>query len=402
MNLLYIESLLSYLRRNKKRTFISIAGIALGVLSLVAMSGLSGAMTKDTLRQLGKFGTRMIIAAPGDLVVIGHKSAQIGAVHTLTLSDAEAVRQKIAGVEEVSALKSANAQVQTRKMGKPANIMGVDATFIGMMDMALACGRGLLREDVTFRRKVAVLGSRSTKDFFDGECPVGEMIDIAGVPVRIVGVLKPRGSVGMEDYDAMVLLPLPVVSRLIDRSDWLDGIFILSRDEALNGEVIAQTRGLLRMRHGKKDFTVMDYEAASGSGVQMEHLFSVLSIIVAAIAYSVGALGIVAIMALSMYERLIEIAVKRVVGATRRDIFIQFLFESTLLSLAGALLGAAVAVTVVLSVEVLAGWPLYLPWGMLLFSMALSALIGVAGSIYPARRAMKFEPVKILKIYEAV
>ncbi len=400
MNLLYTDALVSYLRRNKRRALISIAGIALGVFSLVIMSGISGAMSKNTLKELGRFGTRMIIAAPGELFVVGHKSAQIGEVHTLSLQDAKAIEQKIDGVEEVSALKSLNAQVKTPKMGKSANIMGVEPQFLDMMDLKTACGRGLVKEDLAQRRKVAVLGSRSVKDFFDTGCPIGETIEVFGVPVRVVGALKPRGSVGMEDYDATILLPLPVVVTFAGGSDWLDGIFILSRSEAVNETVIKQTRELLGVRHGKKDFTVMDYEAATGSSAQMEHLFFVLSIIVAAIAYSVGALGIVAIMALSIYERLIEIAIKRVVGATRRDLFFQFLFESTTLSLAGALLGAAVAAAVVVSVELIAGWPLYIPWGVLLLSMLLSGLIGIAASIYPARRAMKMEPVRILKMYE--
>ena len=170
----------------------------------------------------------------------------------------------------------------------------------------------------------------------------------------------------------------------------------------MNGEVIEQTKALLLARHGKKDFTVMAYEEAAGSTAEMEHLFSILSIIVAAIAYSVGALGIVAIMALSMYERLIEIAIKRVVGATRRDLFYQFFFEATFLALAGAAIGALAAVTVVFGVEAIAGWPFYLPVRTLLLAIALSMGIGILASIYPARRAMHLEPVKILKLYEEV
>ncbi|WP_201352622.1 ABC transporter permease [Hydrogenimonas urashimensis] len=402
MKWLYTEELFRYLQRNRKRTFISIAGIALGVFSLVVMSGISGAMTKKTLEELGKFGSRLVIAAPGDLVVFGHKRAQIGTVHTLNLADADAIAEKIPHVGDVSPLRAVTLPTESEKHAQPESVMGVSPSFTRLLDLEPACGRGLIPQDLRSLRKVAVIGSRIAADFFEDSCPIGKMLTISDIPFRVIGVLAPRGSVGMEDYDSTILVPVSVAQRLLSRSDWLDGIYILTDSEAFNEEVIAQTEALLRVRHGKKDFTVMAYEAAAGTTADMEHLFSVLSIIVAAIAYSVGALGIVAIMALSMYERLIEIAVKRVVGATRRDLFFQFFFESTMLALSGAMMGAIAATVVVFGVEAAAGWPFYLPVGTLFLSMALSVGIGILASLYPARRAMHFEPVTILKLYEEV
>jgi putative ABC transport system permease protein len=397
---LYIEELWRYLGRNRKRTFIAIAGIALGVLSLVLMSGISGAMRAKTLTELGKFGSRIIVVSPGELVVLGHKTAQIGTVHTLTQNDAHAIVQKIDGVASASVLKNGTLPVSTRRRAESSNVMGVEPSFVTLMDLELACGRGLLKEDEQKLRKVVVVGSRIASDFFGDSCPAGEKLTIADIPFRVVGVLAPRGSVGMEDYDRTILVPFSVMQRLLTPGDWLDGIFLLSAKVSKNDMVISQTSQLLKRRHGKKDFTVMGYEEASGTSAQMEHLFSILSVIVAAIAYSVGALGIVAIMALSMYERLIEIAIKRVAGATRRDLFFQFFFESTILSLAGALFGAVVALLLLVIIEIAAGWPLFFPFGTLLFSIFLSMLIGIVASLYPARRAMGLEPVKILKMYE--
>ncbi|WP_456323564.1 ABC transporter permease [Hydrogenimonas sp.] len=400
MKWLYAQELWRYLDRNKKRTFIAIAGIALGVLSLVLMSGISGAMREKTLHELGKFGSRIIVVAPGEVVSLEHKTAQIGMVRTLKNSDAIAIAQKIDGIESVSMLRSDMLLVSTKKRAEPSNVMGVEPTFVSLMDLKVAHGRGLLDEDCAKMRKVAVIGSKVAADFFPDSSAVGKIMTIANIPFRIVGVLAVKGSVGMEDYDHTILVPIKLMQKLLSPSDWLDGIFILSKDSTMNKKVIAQTSALLGLRHGKKDFTVMGYEAASGTSAQMEHLFSVLSVIVAAIAYSVGALGIVAIMALSMYERLIEIAIKRVAGATRRDIFFQFFFESTILSLSGAIFGGGVALLFLVVVEIFARWPFYIPFEMLLFSISLSVFIGILASLYPARRAVALEPVKILKMYE--
>ena len=402
MKRLYLDELLRYLRQNRKRTFISILGIALGVLSLVLMSGISGAMMKQTLSELGKFGTRIVIVSPGELIVFGHKSTRIGAVQTLRRRDLRALVEKIEGIEAASPLRSSTLNLESGRLSRSGEVMGVDQAFAPLMDLDPACGRGLRSKDITEMHKVAVIGSRTAEDFFGEACPVGKTLMINEIPFRVVGVFEPRGSVGMEDYDATVAVPVSVAQRLLTHSRWLDGIFILTRSASANREVIRQIRELLLSRHGKKDFTVMGYEAVSGTNAQMERLFSILSIIVAAIAYSVGALGIIAIMALSMYERLIEIAVKRVVGATKRDLFFQFFFESVLLALSGAFLGAFIAIAIVLGLELIAGWPLYLPWEMLLLSIALSVVIGTLASIYPARHAMNLEPVRILKLYEEV
>ncbi|BAF70780.1 ABC transporter permease [Nitratiruptor sp. SB155-2] len=395
MKWLYIEELYAYLARNKKRTAIAIAGIALGVLTLVLMSGISGAMRQKTLQELGTFGSRIIVITPGNLIVFGHKSAMLGNVQTLTTSDAVAIRDKIDGVEGIALMKNATLPVSTKKRVEPREIMGVDSAFFSLLDFTFLCGRTF-----TDFQKVAVIGSQTTKDFFDISCPLGQHIFIANIPFSIRGVLAARGNIGMEDYDSTIFVPITVMQRLLTKSNWLDAIFVLSKSSDQNRFLIKQISDLLQKRHGKKDFSVMEYEVASATSSKMEHLFSVLSIIVATIAYSVGILGIIAIMALSVYERVIEIAIKRVVGARKTDIFGQFLLESTILSMAGAVLGAGVALILLFLIEYIAHWPWFIPIQTLIIATMLSMIIGIIASLYPAFKAISLEPLKILKLYE--
>ncbi|SMC08529.1 ABC transporter permease [Nitratiruptor tergarcus] len=398
MKWLYWQEFWQYLAQNKKRAFIAIAGIALGVLSLVLMSGISGAMRQKTLQDLGAFGSRIIVVAPGELIVFSHKSVTMGNVQTLTVADAKAIEQKIAGIEGTAVLKNAILSVITPKRSEPRTIMGVDSAFFRLIDFSFTCGGTFL--DSAMMQKTAIIGSQTKEDFFNTPCPLGEDLLIANIPFRITGVLAPRGNVGMEDYDSTIYIPIKLMQRLLTKSDWLDGIFVLSQKSSLNKTLIQQIKDLLKKRHGKEDFTVMEYEAASGTSAKMEKLFSILSILVAAIAYSVGVLGIIAIMALSVYERVIEIAIKRVVGARKRDLFLQFFTESLLLSSAGAIFGAFVALILLGFIEYFAHWPLYIPLQTLIIAITLSIIIGIIASIYPALKAISFEPLTILKLYE--
>ncbi len=156
----------------------------------------------------------------------------------------------------------------------------------------------------------------------------------------------------------------------------------------------------LTRRHGKRDFTLNTYQEVEGTASKTMRLFSVLSRIVAFVAFCVGTLGILAVMALSIYERLLEIAVKRVAGARKRDIFLQFLAESMFLSLAGSLLGVVFSVVVGLLVQILAQWPFFIPVKTIAASVFLSALTGMGAGIYPAVKALEFEPRYILRLFE--
>jgi putative ABC transport system permease protein len=209
--------------------------------------------------------------------------------------------------------------------------------------------------------------------------------------------MERRGTdVSGENLDTRIYIPLTSALRRISNVDYLDGIYILPLPSKLK-EAKEEVESLLLKRHGTKDFTVSRYEDIANTRKQAMEIFSRLSVIVSVIAFGVGALGILAVMTLSVYERLVEIGVRRAFGATRWDIFKQFLFESTVLSVSGALFGILFAVLLVLLISQLAGWPFYLPFKGALISFSLSVLIGLLSGVYPALRATSFEPKEVLR-----
>jgi putative ABC transport system permease protein len=209
--------------------------------------------------------------------------------------------------------------------------------------------------------------------------------------------MEKRGTdISGENLDMRVYIPLTSAMRRVANVDYLDGIYVLPLPSKTD-EAEDEIKSLLLKRHGTEDFTVSRYEDIANTRKQAMEIFSKLSIVVSTIAFGVGALGILAVMTLSVYERLVEIGVRRAFGATKWDIFKQFLFESALLSLSGALFGILFAVLLVLIISQLAGWSFYFPLKGALVSFSLSVLIGLLSGVYPALRATSFEPKEVLR-----
>ena len=398
MNILVLEELLAYFRHEKKRIIIAMLGIATGVLSLVLMDSISGAMTKKIEAELGKMGGSLVMLLPGEIRSVGQRRIRLSKYTTLKLRDVDALR-KITLIRAASAFKQKGVPVQTVVNASQLMVKGVEPAYSAMLDYKIRDGRCLLRRDLDTFAKVALIGSKIADDFFKTD-PVGKTIYLSGMPFRVIGVMEERGSFSNENFDEAILIPLTTHMKVLENVDYLDGAVILAASRETIRNTIKQIMLLLTERHGKKDFTVSTYQELQSTTSKTLHLFSVLSRVVASIAFSVGTLGILAIMALSIYERILEIAIKRVAGARKRDIFVQFLTESMVLSVAGSAAGIVISIILALTVQFLAKWPFFLPWKTAGISILLSVSIGIISGIYPAMKALEFEPKAILRMFE--
>ncbi len=398
MKLQALQELIAYFRHEKKRIIIAMLGIAIGVLSLVLMDSISGAMRKRIEMELGRMGGRLIMILPGEIRSVGHRRIRLSRYTTLKPGDIAAIKQ-ITLVRSASAFKQKGLSIQTKANASHLKVKGVDPAYSAMLDYTISEGRPLMKNDIQHLAKAALIGSKIATDFFRSD-PVGKTIYLNGLPFRVVGVMAPRGSFSNEDFDEAILVPLTTYMRVLENVDYIDGAVVLATDRGSLKKAIEQIEYVLKKRHRKKDFTVSTYQELQSTTSRTLHLFSVLSRVVASIAFSVGTLGILAIMALSIYERILEIAIKRVCGARKRDIFIQFLTESMVLSLAGSIAGICISIIIALTVQLLAGWPVYLPWKTAMVSVLLSMFIGVLSGVYPASKALEFEPKAILHMFE--
>lgn len=399
MKALSIRELLSYFQHEKRRIAIAMMGIAIGVLSLVIMDSISGAMTKKLKMALGKMGNSLIMLLPGEVKTFGQRRIQLSKYTTLKIDDIRAIQEKIISVKKISGYKQKTVSVQTPFNSSNLSITGCEKSYPELLDYKVEAGRYFTKTDLKNNAKVAVIGSKIASDFFNRN-PIGQDIYLSGFPFRVIGVLEKRGSLSNEDFDEVVLIPITTHMKIIENVDYLDGAVILAASENALKTAIKQIKLFLLKRHGKTDFSISTYQELQTTTSKTISLFSVLSRIVASIAFSVGTLGILAIMALSIYERMLEIAIKRVTGARKRDIFVQFLLESLIISITGSITGILLSISLAITVQILANWPIYLPWKTVAISVGLSISAGVISGLYPALKALEFEPKAILRIFE--
>ncbi len=399
--ILSITELFAYLKQDRRRTIIALLGIAMGTTSLVLMDTISGGMRKKVEMELGRLGALLVMVVPGEVRAIGQRRVQFSRYTTLKPADVRKIRTMIPFVREASGLKKKAVSVKDVVNESSLVVTGVEPCYFRLLDYKVDSGTVFTKRAMDRKRKVVVLGAKAAADFFESPFDaIGKSLELGGTPFRVIGVLAKRGSFSNEDFDETLFIPLATEMTILENVDFLDGavVQVSSRNEL--APAISDVEGLLEKRHGRKDFTLNTYQEVQGTAAKTLHLFSLLSRIVAFVAFCVGTLGILAIMALSIYERLLEIAVKRVAGAKKRDIFLQLLTESMFLSLAGSSAGVVFSVTVGLFVQFLASWPLFLPIRTILVSMVLSIVTGISAGIYPAIKALEFEPRYILRLFE--
>ncbi len=393
-----LKTLISYFRENKKRLILSVLGVAIGVFSLSLMVGITGAMEKRIERVLGKMGSRVLVILPGEVKNLGGRTIQLSFYPTLTVKDAKVLQEKCPDVALTSPFKKVSPNVHYGGKRITAQVIGVWPSYSEIANYKPVCGRFLNWEDEEEIGQKAVLGYEVAKKLYGEECPVGKVIYLYNAPYRIVGVMERRGTdLSGENLDERLYIPLSSATRRISNVDYVDGIYLLPVEGAKLEEVKREVEELLLKRHGKRDFSVNRFEDLVNTQKQAMEIFSRLSLIVSLIAFGVGALGILAVMTLSVYERLVEIGVKRTFGATRLEIALQFLLESALLSLAGGLGGALLSTALVSIISSLAGWGTFVPVKGALLALALAVVVGVVAGVYPAVRASSFDPKKILK-----
>ncbi|ADU96848.1 ABC transporter permease [Thermovibrio ammonificans] len=393
-----IKGLIAYFRENKKRMVLSVIGVAIGVFSLTLMLGISGAMERRVEKSLGKMGALLLVVIPGEVKNLGGRTLQLSFYPTLTVKDAEAIQQKCPDVKAVTPYKEVSPNVHYGGKFISAKVIGVWPTFTEVTGFKTSCGRFLTWSDERDMAQVAVIGPKVAKELFGNGCPVGKTVYLFNAPYKVVGVMEKRGTdLSGEDLDSRIYVPLSSAMKRLSNVTYLDGILVIPQGKESLKPAIEEIESLLLKRHGKKDFTVSRYEDVANTQKQAMEIFSKLSLTVTAVAFGVGALGILAVMTLSVYERLVEIGVKRAFGARKRDIFLQFLVESALLSLAGGTAGAFVSLGIVAGISTVAGWGTYVPVKGAVLALILTLIIGIVAGIYPALRAVSFEPREILK-----
>jgi len=401
---------LESLNANKLRSMLTVLGIVIGVSAVIAMLSIGRGARASITSQIESIGTNLIYVTPGSFRQGGIASAA-GTAGTLTIEDANALASQ-AGV--VAVAPEVDGRVQISYLGQNSNtrVVGVTPSYQDVRNLTLADGAFISDSNQVAHSSVVVLGSAVATNLFSSTAGVvGQSVRLGGQPFRVIGVLDSKGGSGFFNQDDQIFVPLSTAQTRLVGNERFRGANVINQIsvEAASSndvpQVVNNVTELMRSRHrtvpGADDFTVTSQQDALGAATQVTDTLTIFLGGIAGISLAVGGIGIMNIMLTSVTERTREIGLRKAIGARRRDILLQFLVESMVLSLLGGLIGVAfgwLIAHLIGSVQ-LGGSTIKPVVGLdsVLLATLFSMAVGLFFGIYPATRAARLLPVEALR-----
>ena len=400
----FIESLES-LTSNKLRSGLTILGVVIGVASVISMVAIGQGATASVTSQIQSIGSNLLyVSSSGGQAVSNPKP--------LTLLDVQALIDPTNAPDVQTAVGTLQSRATITASGTTASasVVATTADYAEVRSLTVQDGEFITATEVSGRSASVVLGSGVADTLFGTEAGlVGQTVRIQNQPFRIVGVLKSLGGGGLGSQDNQVIVPLTTAqARLIRRGDSNRIDQILVQASSAGGVAAAQEEvtNILRARHGTRvggdDFNILTQQDLLGTATSITGTLTLLLGGIGGISLVVGGIGIMNIMLVSVTERTREIGLRKALGAHKWDIRLQFLMESSVLSVFGGLIGVAVATgvsKVIANIAASSGTAFTPVIGLdsVLLATLFSAAVGLFFGIYPANRASNLEPVEALR-----
>ena len=403
---------LSSLGSNKLRAGLTLLGVVIGVAAVISLMAIGRGVQQTITQRIQSLGTNLLFVRPGVTTQGGISGAQ-GTASTLTLEDAYALKDPVftPSVVEVAPEISTTGQVVAGRNNTNTRIYGVTPEYQEARNFALSSGWFILPGHLLDHSQVAVLGSAVAEVLFGFRDPVGQVVRINSRQFDVIGVLESKGGGNrFFSLDDQVLVPITTAYyRLASQRTARGGINVQTvnvqlRDVENVDAAIREVATVLRLRHRitrEDDFSITSQQETIETLQETTNTFVLFLGAIAGISLLVGGIGIMNIMLVSVTERTREIGIRKAMGAKRRDILFQFVFEATLLSLGGG--GAGVLLGLVLSLLLngrsLLGTPTQTIFSadIAILALGVSAAIGLFFGIYPAMRAAQLPPIAALR-----
>ncbi len=379
---------------HKLRTFLTMLGIIIGIASVVSVVALGQGSQQTVLENISSIGTNTINVYPGS----GFGDMRSGRVRTLLPSDADALANE-PYADSVTPQVSANATARYRNTASNASITGVGVDYFQVNGRTFTSGSGFTQDSIDERAQEAVIDQNAvTAIFTDGQDPIGEVIMLGNVPVRVIGVVATSSGFGPGGNNANVYLPYTsAMSRILGQS-YLSQITVRIADDYATSDAEAQITALMLQLHGgTQDFFLQNTDTIRETIQSTTATLTLLISTIAIISLVVGGIGVMNIMLVSVSERTKEIGIRMAVGARRSDILRQFLIEAILVCFAGGLAGVALSFVLGQGLTtIVSGARLAYSTESIVLAIMSSSLIGIIFGFMPARSAARLDPVEAL------
>lgn len=396
---------LESLATNKLRSGLTIIGIVIGVAAVISIVSIGRGAENTITGSIQGIGTNLLFVFRGG-------SEEVRNPKPLTLGDANAIADpfQAPSIEGVAPVLNGSVAISFGGESAQTSLEGVTPIYSQVRNIAVSEGEFFREEHLLERASVVLLGSEVAKRLFgQTEGLVGETVRIEGQPFRVLGILESKGGSGFGNQDDRILVPFTTVQSRLLRRPTRDQVDMLAI-QAVNANAVADASDeiaqILRTRHrtkvGADDFTVLSQQDFLDTARTITGVLTIFLGGIAAISLLVGGIGIMNIMLVSVTERTREIGLRKALGARRADILVQFLTESSLLSMFGGLIGIGLGALIAQIVQRIAesqNTPIHPSIGLdtVLLATIFSTAVGLFFGLYPANRAASLEPVEALR-----
>jgi putative ABC transport system permease protein len=386
---------------HKLRTFFMMAGTIVGIAALTVIMAIGKGTEKKVMKRMQNFGPRAIMLIAG-----GGKDLPPPdmTVTTLTLQDADAIRNEIEGLEIVSPMAwDFNVNVTREANQHQAVVWGVEPSWHEAWNWHVVAGDPIADEDVATMARVCVIGETVRRELFGESDPIGGRLYINKVALTVKGILESRGTSPMGgDFDSRVIIPITTAMRRVMNVDHVGAIRLISKDDSLIPQQADAVRSLIHQRHHitppeEDDFRLITATVIAQLVKGSAGTLSMLLIALAALSLFVGGVVMMNILLISVAERTKEIGLRRAVGATRGDVFAQFLTESLAVTILGTMLGSLLGLGVSVLLPRITPMPAIVTWEPFALAVVFALLVGTFFGVQPARRAARLHPVEALR-----
>ncbi len=400
---------LDNVRAHKFRSFLTVLGIVIGVTTVIAIASILTGLRTNIVQFVEEYGTNNIYAfhlSTG--ISFGPHDRSERTRKPLRPEDGEAIKQLAGAVQDVANdgfiewnfNKTITYGGQTYKQG---NLEGVSANYGTITNESLQEGRFISEIDDQHRREVMVIGNGAAEALFPGGAQaVGKEVMMGGRPYEIIGVLEKRkGNLMGETEENSVLIPFRTMRKVSPRSEWM--MLIIRAHTGQLRQALDQVEEILRRQRGVKydeknnfDLTTADRFIEQFDSITA--MVGLVAIALSSVGLLVGGIGVMNIMLVSVTERTAEIGIRKAIGARRRDITNQFLFEAMTLTSLGGLLGVLLAIAVSqIIILIFPSLPASIPLWAVITGLVVSAAIGLIFGVWPARKAARLDPIEALR-----
>ena len=387
------------LRRNVLRSILTMLGIIIGVAAVIILVTLGSGATRSITEQISSLGSNLLMVTPGKRMGPGSSA---GAA-PFKLADAEAILREVPRLQAVAPVANRSTTAIYANENWSTTVTGTTESYFLCTNRKIGEGRAFSAGEARSGAAVCVIGETVRARLFGRQSPIGARIRLQKLSCEVVGLMASKGqSMGGHDQDDVIVVPLRTFQRRIAGNEDVSMIQVSVVDGASTEKVRGQIAWVMRSRRhlssGQDDnFSVMDMKEIASMLSGTTRMMTSLLGAVAAVSLLVGGIGIMNIMLVSVTERTREIGTRLAIGALEREVMLQFLVESVVLSSFGGLIGIALALVSSVGLANLLQVPFLFHAPIVFLSFLFSAAVGVVFGFFPARKAARLDPIEALR-----